>query len=268
MDIPLLHFRCVGSTMEKARELLPESHDETFIVVADEQSAGRGRIEGRTWEGMPGASLLMTLCLKGDYSATEALPLRIGLAVHAVLSESTPSRLRIKWPNDIMGIHSPGQGQSGKNRFGKLGGLLCETTEGWLLAGIGLNLKPEAYPPAMRDRATSLTEIAETAQGLKPAGLPATEALALMIGKAVVSRLESKDWREAYESVMWALGEEVFFIVGHPGNGSARRGTVRGVDDAGRILLQCEGGEIEAFWSGEISGLTVSAPGVASLQRP
>ena len=262
MDIPVLHFRRVGSTMEKARELLSVSSGDRFIVMADEQSAGRGRIEGRTWEGSPGASLLMTLCLKGDYSATEALPLRIGLAVHAVLSELTPSRLRIKWPNDIMGICPPAHTRKGKNRFGKLGGLLCETTEGWLLAGIGLNLRMEAYTPAMRGKAVSLTEIAGADQGQEPTDLPAAKALALTIGNAVVSRLEGKDWRETYEKAMWALGEEVGFIVGHPDKGELRRGIVRGVDAAGRILLQYEGGTIEAFWSGEISSIT------ASDQRP
>jgi len=260
MGIPILHFKSVDSTMEKARELLRGSPVDRFIVMADEQTAGRGRIEGRRWEGATGASLLMTLCLRGGFSTVEALSLRMGLAVLEALSEVAPFRLNIKWPNDIMGLCTRSNGGG----YLKLGGLLCETTDGWLLAGIGLNLKPEAYSPAMRMRATSLTEVAVAAQGPepRPADIPEAQILASGTGDAALAWLGRKDWREAYEKAMWALGEEVGFIVGHPGNGAAARGTIRGIDDAGRILLQYEGGEIEAFWSGEISSLA------ASDQRP
>lgn len=255
MGIPILHFKRVDSTMEKARELLYGSPVDRFIVMADEQTEGRGRIEGRRWEGASGASLLMTFCLKGEFSSVEALPLRIGLAVHAALSELAPFPLRIKWPNDIMGFCTRSDGN-----YLKLGGLLCETTEGWLLAGIGLNLRPEAYPPGMRMKATSLTEVAEATRspGLGPADIPEAQAFASTIGDTAVTWLGRKDWCKKYEKVMWAFGEEVSFVVGHPDHGVARHGTIRGIDSAGRLLLSCKGGGREAFWSGEISSLAIS----------
>jgi len=263
MGTPILHFKRVGSTMEKARELLGGSHADRFIVIAEEQTEGRGRVEGRRWEGASGASLLMTLCLRGEFSSAEGLPLRIGLAVHTALSELAPLSLRIKWPNDIMGFCARSDGH-----FLKLGGLLCETTGGWLLAGIGLNLRPEAYPPEMRMKATSLIEVAGAArsqgQGQKQgsADLPEVRVLASAIDDALAAWLGRKDWRQEYEKVMWAIGEEVSFVVGHPDHGAARRGTIRGIDGDGRLMLSREGGGLEAFWSGEISSLAVSG------QRP
>ncbi len=263
MDIPIRHFSSLDSTMEKARELLRGNPGDIFIVMTDEQRVGRGRVEGRRWEGAPGASLLMTLCMKGEFSSIAALPLRIGLAVHEALGKAAPGRLRVKWPNDIMGICAQSE-----DSYLKLGGLLCETTGKWLLVGIGLNLKPEAYPSAMGSRATSLTEVAEAATNRVHDGSPDARVLASTIGNAVLTWLEREDWREEYEKVMWAFGKEVGFIVGHPDQGLRRSGTIRGIDEAGRIILSNEEGEVEAFWSGEIFGLGAAAPAIAPLQRP
>lgn len=263
MDIPIRHFSSLDSTMEKARELLFGNPENIFIVMADEQRAGRGRVEGRRWEGASGASLLMTFCMKGEFSSAAALPLRIGLAVHEVLSKTAPGRFRIKWPNDIMGSCARGD-----NSYAKLGGLLCETTGNWLLAGVGLNLKPEAYPSAMRARATSLTEIAAAAPKRGAADSPDARVLASTIGDAILSWLGREDWKSEYEKVMWAFGEEVSFVVGHPDQGLRRSGTIRGIDEAGRIILSNKQGEAEAFWSGEISGLAAAVPTNTTPQKP
>ena len=261
MGIPLLRFGRIDSTMKKARDLIRESPGDAFIVMADEQTEGRGRIEGRTWAGSSGESLLMTLCLKGDFSQSEALPLKIGLAVHAVLSELAPARIRIKWPNDIMGQFLQNQAPRTSNGFRKLGGLLCEGSGAWLLAGIGLNLGPKAYSPALQSSATSLAEVAGTVHVGERIKLPDAEILATMTGEAALAWLKNDGWREEYQKAMWALGEDVSFIVGHPDHGLTRRGTILGIDDSGRLLLEDEIGGVEAFWSGEISSI------VAAYQR-
>jgi BirA family biotin operon repressor/biotin-[acetyl-CoA-carboxylase] ligase len=251
MDLTIRRFAEVGSTMETARRLIAEGLPSPAIVLADRQRAGRGRIEGRRWEGAPGASLLMTLCLRGNAAARPAPPLRVGLGVVDVLTQLMGPAFSIKWPNDIMGLRS-----GGAAAWGKLGGLLCEASGEWFLAGIGLNLRPAAYPAELAATSTSVEEAATASGGAAAlAWLEDVEALASAIGEAVASRLEDDAWRADYERLLWAKSEEVRFVAGHPETGEVRRGRIKGVDEAGRLVLVLAGGGEESFWSGEISGV-------------
>ncbi|HWR12064.1 MAG TPA: biotin--[acetyl-CoA-carboxylase] ligase [Rectinemataceae bacterium] len=258
MDFHIRRYAAVGSTMDLARSLIASGEDSGLIVLADRQTAGRGRIEGRSWRNGTGTSLLMTLCLKGDFLSVKAPPLRIGLAVYDVLSKLALSCLRVKWPNDIVGLG--GAGDMEKPGFRKLCGLLCETTGGWFLAGIGVNLRRGSYPDTLKDKATSLDEIASAMAGPNPSEIPDTDALALAISEAAAIRLEDEGWRKEYEKAMWGMGEEIDFIVGHPERGDLKRGKIVGIDGMGRLLLAAERGDIEAFWSGEISSLRKAEP--------
>lgn len=280
MDFSIRHFAEVGSTMETAKVLIGEGLPSPAIIMADRQSSGRGRIEGRRWEGAAGASLLMTLCLRGDAASLPAPPLRVGLGVIDALSRLAGAAFSIKWPNDIMGWRAgdlaaeAADGATDAPRpasWGKLGGLLCEVCGEWFLAGIGLNLRPAAYPAELAAAATSVEEAAiarRRHEGGTPGGrsgasaaadafpwLEDAETLAAAIGEAVVQRLGDDGWRAGYERLLWARGEEVNFVVGHPERDDVRRGRIRGVDDVGRLVLAMPGGAEEAFWSGEISSV-------------
>lgn len=254
MNFHSVHYPEVTSTMDAAKNLAQNARWPRLIVLADRQTAGRGRIEGRSWEGVPGASLFMTLCMNGDYASTAAIPLRIGLAVYDVLSGfgNTASTFLIKWPNDIMGLTCVDDKRSG---YRKLGGLLCEVSNGWLFAGIGLNIGKSAYTDTLASTATSIEEALGWKAGEKSSTFPGTDAFALAIGQAAAIRLNRKEWREDYIASMWGLGDSVHFLVGHPKNGQIQTGTIEGVDDSGRLLLRGESGDVEAYWSGEISGL-------------
>jgi biotin-(acetyl-CoA carboxylase) ligase len=203
----------------------------------------------------------MTLCIKGDFATTAAVPLKVGLAVVDVLAQFAPSRFRIKWPNDIMGFAT-----EEPRRAAKLGGILCENARGWLLAGIGLNLRAAAYANALQANATSLEEVVAASRLSNDAaeGEPTrethslcesgcAEALALEIGRVVTDRFERTGWQADYMDKMWAMNEEVSFLVGHPDRGVSKTGRIAGIDDLGRLVLSLEGGGEEAFWSGEIS---------------
>ena len=251
MDFRMHHFAEIDSTMNVAKDLIDQSPCPKMIVLADRQTLGRGRIEGRSWKGEAGASLLMTLCLKGDFAGQEAIPLKVGMAVREILSgfagDPAEPVFRIKWPNDIMGL-----GREDGPCWGKLGGILCELSRGWLFAGIGLNLRKEAYSDDLSDSATSLEEVAAFVGGEKPFLLPNVEELAKSIAYTVVLRLEKERWREDYERTMWGREREISFLVGHPESGAMRQGRIAGVDESGRLLLSDGSGKTEAFWSGEI----------------
>lgn len=164
-----LHGR-VGSTSDRAAALVRAGRALPALVVADRQTAGRGR-RGRRWASDSPWGLWFTVAraaprtppevadgaaLPGEpkpapKDAAGTLPLRIGLAVARALESVAPGvHVQVKWPNDIL--------VAGR----KLGGVLCERAAGAVVAGIGLNLNhpSDALPKGLGLPATSI--VAET----------------------------------------------------------------------------------------------------------
>ncbi|MBW3554338.1 MAG: biotin--[acetyl-CoA-carboxylase] ligase [Gemmatimonadetes bacterium] len=143
-------YRSVGSTNDVARELAEGGAPAGTVVLADEQTSGRGR-RGRRWTGEAGRSLLLSMVLRPASSLTAVVPLRIGLAAARAIEAEAGIPVGLKWPNDLV--------LAGR----KVGGVLCEGAfEGgrpaFLIAGVGINvLQPEAdWPPELRGIATSV----------------------------------------------------------------------------------------------------------------
>ena len=120
------HLEVATSTNDVATELAEAGAAPGLVVVADRQTAGRGRA-GRAWEDRPGGSLLCS-CLVATPSVPTLVPLAAGLAAHhAVRRQGT--RAELKWPNDVL-IDGA-----------KCGGVLVENPgDGVLVVGIGLDL--------------------------------------------------------------------------------------------------------------------------------
>lgn len=137
-------FGVVDSTQRVARELAEAGAPHGAVVVAEEQTAGRGRL-GRRWEAPSGQNLLFTVVLRPLCPIREAPLLTLGAA--AGLAEAL--ELRVKWPNDVV---TP----DGK----KVAGLLAEMeTRGdavrYVILGVGLNVNQVDFPPELPN-ATSL----------------------------------------------------------------------------------------------------------------
>jgi BirA family transcriptional regulator, biotin operon repressor / biotin---[acetyl-CoA-carboxylase] ligase len=146
-----VHAR-VGSTSDVARALAERGAPAGTLVLADEQTAGRGRA-GRGWSSLAGLGLWLSAVLRpAALPHPGALPLLLGLRIAQALDRwAAPAAVRIKWPNDLL--------LSGR----KVAGLLCEgvwsgAAPAFVVAGIGVNvLHREAdFPPELRGRATSL----------------------------------------------------------------------------------------------------------------
>ena len=137
-------YERIGSTNDRALELAADPSNAFATVIADEQTAGRGR-RGAGWYSPPGAGLWMSVVLPWLRPAPH-VTLLIGLAVAEALEQGAPGvRVWLKWPNDL---------QVGRR---KLGGVLCETAGAAAVAGIGINLRPLKDPPAnLLARATAL----------------------------------------------------------------------------------------------------------------
>ena len=119
------------------------------VFTADEQTAGRGRLD-HVWLSPPGKNLMMSVVL--DVSGIAApevatLPLVVGLAAATATSLLLMRQTWIKWPNDVM-IY---------NR--KLAGILCERHGDNVIAGVGINVNQKVFAPELALRATSLRQI-------------------------------------------------------------------------------------------------------------
>jgi BirA family biotin operon repressor/biotin-[acetyl-CoA-carboxylase] ligase len=110
----ILHLESVTSTQDVARDLPIGS-----VVIADHQTAGRGRLEHR-WEAPPGTALLVSFALAPN-------PL-LSLAAGVAAAEACGQNVRLKWPNDLL--------LAGR----KVGGILVEATPAKAICGIGVNL--------------------------------------------------------------------------------------------------------------------------------
>jgi BirA family transcriptional regulator, biotin operon repressor / biotin---[acetyl-CoA-carboxylase] ligase len=98
----IVELSVTTSTMDDAERLAAEGADEGLIVVADEQTAGRGRA-GRTWSAPPGSALLCSILLRPPLPPPRlsTLPLVTGVAVAEAIETCSPIACRLKWPNDV-----------------------------------------------------------------------------------------------------------------------------------------------------------------------
>lgn len=136
-------FSEVGSTLDVAHTLGAEGAPAGTLVLADAQSAGRGR-QGKGWQSSPGAGIWLTLLERPTSPDSVAvLSLRLGLRAAHALDAFTNSPVRLKWPNDLW---LDDASDAGGTR-GKLAGILVEARwrdgrPDWLAVGFGLNVAP------------------------------------------------------------------------------------------------------------------------------
>ena len=133
----------IGSKQDRARELAPGP----AIVVADEQTAGRGT-KDRRWLASPGTGVLVSFLLPGPPPAAPVASLVAGVAVARALDSLGIPGATLKWPNDVL--------LGGR----KVAGILTQASSGpggYLIVGIGLNVsQTEADLAELRATATSL----------------------------------------------------------------------------------------------------------------
>ena len=127
-------FEATTSTMDVAHRLAGEGAPGGTLVIANEQTAGRGR-GGKSWASAPGAGLWLTLIERpADTSGLDVLSLRAGLAAARALDRFAAEPIRVKWPNDLYIDR------------GKLAGILVEarwreSSLEWVAIGLGINVR-------------------------------------------------------------------------------------------------------------------------------
>jgi BirA family transcriptional regulator, biotin operon repressor / biotin---[acetyl-CoA-carboxylase] ligase len=138
------------STNDRLRAWAEKGADGFSVVVAESQSAGRGR-SGSSWYSPPGNGLWMSILLPPLPPRATHLPLLVGVAAARAIDEVAGDvQTGIEWPNDLI--------VDGR----KVGGILCEGVGRWVVAGVGINVRNPAggFPPEIAERAGAVEELA------------------------------------------------------------------------------------------------------------
>jgi len=230
-----------GSTnadvMARARAGEPEG----LVLVAEEQTAGRGRM-GREWVAPPGAALTFSFLLLPSGLPVRRrgwLPLLAGISVAAAVRGATRAEVTLKWPNDVLA------------GGGKLAGILAEATGEAVVVGIGVNVS------------TGADELPQPGPGGLPAtslrllGSPMLDREQLLIGILLAFERRYQAWRHGRDNPHHAGGNpaalraeylELCETIGRkvrverPG-GQSVSGDAMDVDSDGRLVLRVSGEE-------------------------
>jgi BirA family biotin operon repressor/biotin-[acetyl-CoA-carboxylase] ligase len=163
---PLRHFETIDSTNTEALRWIKEnpSAPEGAVVVAEHQSAGRGRW-GREWLSEPGRSLMFTVVLRPRFGVERSglLTIAAGVACAEGLARRTGLPMSLKWPNDVM---VEGRKVAGILAESQLSGSALETA----VVGMGINFEwpSDDLPEEIVARATSLSLATAAADGPLP----------------------------------------------------------------------------------------------------
>lgn len=238
----LEYHESLGSTNVRARLLAEEGAPEGTLVVADAQTAGRGR-RGRSWTSPAGKNLYFTILLRPDFIPDKApmLTLVMALAVQRAIAEISGCKTDIKWPNDIV--------LNGK----KVTGILTEMSVQSdyidnVVIGVGINVKPQEFAPELADKAASLE--AELGQSI---------SRALLLEKIMehferdyalfLKQLDLSLLMQDYNACLVNHGREVEVL--EPTG--AYKGTAEGINEKGELLVRLPDGRINEIYAGEVS---------------
>lgn len=233
-DIKVLYYPEVDSTNTEAKRLIENGEQDTFLVIAERQTAGRGR-QGKSFYSPPATGIYMSLVLhpnlllQNAVTATTAAAVAVCRAIER-LTDLTP---QIKWVNDVyLGDR-------------KICGILTEAVSDFELGvatsvviGIGVNIKTNDFPAAV-EHAGALNADVKRAQLI---GAIADELLAITLG-------DYSQFIEYYRSHSMLLGRKINYIE----NGRVTAATALAIDAHGGLVIEAENGEQRTLTSGEIS---------------
>lgn len=237
---PIEHHERLVSTNDRLKERARDGAPEWTVVLADEQTGGRGR-QGRVWASPPGG-LYLSVLLRPGFEASGLIPLAAGVAVVEALREWGVAAA-LKWPNDALA--------GGR----KIAGILAEASSSgsrldWVVLGLGVNLEAgEGLPAGVVETATSVWALTSARVEL---GVAACAVLAHLASWYDALRAEAasvvRAWNE--RALPW-WGRHVELRSG----GQVMRGIAEGIDPGGALVLVLEDGSRTVVLSGDVTAL-------------
>ena len=238
----------IDSTNLRAKQLAELGEPEGILVVADKQTAGRGR-RGRDWNSEPGVDIYMSYILRPPLppSQVSGITLLTALAACKAIRNVCHIQPMIKWPNDVI--------IDGK----KICGILTEMSSEiqfvhYAVTGIGINTNRREFAEEICEKATSI--YLHTGKIVNRAKL--TAEFANCFGSYYQCYVQDGDlsaFVEEYNNILANMNQEVCVYHGMVENAAPEEishGIARGIDKDGSLLVEIDG-QIQAVRSGEVS---------------
>ena len=230
----LLCLDTIDSTNTEAKRLLNAGYRGNFLVVADEQTAGRGR-QGKQFYSPRGTGIYMTVVVHHGRRLQDAVSVTTaaGVAVCRAIEELTDKHPQIKWVNDVY-IDDK-----------KICGILTEAVVGMesglaeaMIIGIGANMQTEQFPPDVENAASLDADVSRADM---------IAAIADHLWEILDDGYES--YIDYYRSHSMLLGKAITFIR----DGVTTPATAIGIDEIGGLVVRLEDGSVITLRSGEIT---------------
>ncbi len=234
-------FRELDSTNKKAKELAIDGCEHGTVIIADSQTAGKGRY-GKSFYSPPESGLYISFILRSEsFSLPKITRLTSAAAVTVcrAIQSVTGKKTQIKWVNDIL--------IDNKKVCGILTEAVSDLESGnidWIVIGIGININTSSFPD----------ELAEIACSLNPSeanGIIRSRLAAELINTILSSNnwAEDKFVYEEYKSRQAILGKPVIVIE----NDKNYPATAMDIDNEGRLIVKTNDGQLVSLFSGEVS---------------
>lgn len=232
----------VTSTITVLKELAEKGEPEGTVLIAQRQTAGKGR-QGRSFFSPKNMGLYLSILLRPKFTAEQSLFITTAAAVATAkaIEAVSDKKAEIKWVNDVYVDNK------------KVCGILTEASidfeSGGLqyaVLGIGVNVKePEGgFPDELKDIATALYK-----------GDPPEQTRSKLAAEIISSffefyqNLEDKAFMQEYRERSFLTGRDIVFTMGN----QSTSGTVIGIDDDARLVVRLEDGTEERYMTGEVS---------------
>jgi BirA family biotin operon repressor/biotin-[acetyl-CoA-carboxylase] ligase len=214
--------------MDVAAQLAAAGCEPFTVVVADEQTAGQGRL-GRSWHSEKGAGLYASIVLRVS-EPPPILTLALGLAARDAIQTRAGVAPDLRWPNDLLLDDR------------KVGGILAQIHHGAVIAGIGINVNQTAFPPELAGAATSLRIVTGRE-------IDRRELLSDLIGSIrYFVTLSSTEVRDQFTAAStWVRGKHV--IIEEP---AFIAGSTAGLNKDGFLLVRDDAGALHTIVAGGV----------------
>lgn len=242
MENNIIYYEQLESTNTKIAEMAAEGSEHGTVVVADSQTAGKGR-RGRTWESPKGENIYMSMLLRPGIATDKAPMLTLVMAysvAQAIRKQGFPD-VQIKWPNDLI--------LSGKKICGILTEMQLKGSEiDFVVVGVGINVNTHNFPTDLDGKATSLY----MESGRQFERQPIIEAVVdnfVNLYEQFVKKQSLSFLQDSYNDMLVNVGKEVRVL--EPDN--EYTAYAQGINAEGELLVRTAEGVEKAVYAGEVS---------------
>lgn len=242
MEYNVIHYEEIDSTNTEARRLSKSGAEHGLVIVAEKQTAGKGR-RGRNWESPAGRNLYFSILLRPELKPKKAPMLTIVMAysVAKVLHEQESLPVQIKWPNDLVLFKK------------KVCGILTEMNMNGcqvedVIVGVGINVNTEGFPQELHDKATSLY----LEKGVQIERKELLQKVLNEFQKQYMLFLEVQELsflQESYNRMLINRNQEVLVLAPE----GEYRADALGINELGELSVRKTDGSVENIFAGEVS---------------